>query len=258
MFAIGIDSHKDTLAAYLVDHLGTPVEYRNIANTPNGHRQLVDWAQTHNAVRVAIEGSGTYGRPAAVAAVTAGLGCSGGATPVDRPGSAPGPYPDQNRPGRRVGDCPDRSPRPTVAPPTFWEDVRRWAFFSSAISVVSVRIRRARERMAILVAVCSLREPEVGWPGRNLWVLVTSAAVFRLRSWSLRSTGAVTTRALSSLMAATRAVCAPRRTVSSTRSRERPSAWRAARRASNASVLAPSRVGWGWPNSITHSPASER
>ena len=73
MFVIGIDSHKDTLAACLVDHLGTPVEYRNISNTPAGHRQLVDWAQTQNAARMAIEGSGTYGRPLGVAAVTAGL-----------------------------------------------------------------------------------------------------------------------------------------------------------------------------------------
>ena len=73
MFVIGIDSHKDTLAACLVDHLGTPLEYRNISNTPAGHRQLVDWAQTQNAARMAIEGSGTYGRPLGVAAVTAGL-----------------------------------------------------------------------------------------------------------------------------------------------------------------------------------------
>ena len=51
MFVIGIDSHKDTLAACLVDHLGTPLEYRNISNTPAGHRQLVDWAQTQNAAQ---------------------------------------------------------------------------------------------------------------------------------------------------------------------------------------------------------------
>ena len=73
MLVIGIDSHKDTLSACLVDHLGTPLEYRDIANTPQGHRQLVDWAQTTNVVRVAVEGSGTFGRPAAVAAMAAGL-----------------------------------------------------------------------------------------------------------------------------------------------------------------------------------------
>ena len=73
MLVIGIDSHKDTLSACLVDHLGTALEYRTIDNTPAGHRQLVDWAQTTNATRVAIEGSGTYGRPVAIAALTAGL-----------------------------------------------------------------------------------------------------------------------------------------------------------------------------------------
>ena len=57
------DSHKDTLAACLVDQLGTPVEYRNISNTPAGHRQLVDWAQTQNAARMAIEGSGAGAAP---------------------------------------------------------------------------------------------------------------------------------------------------------------------------------------------------
>ena len=43
MFVIGIDSHKDTLAACVVDRLGTLLEYRSIANTADGHRQLVDW-----------------------------------------------------------------------------------------------------------------------------------------------------------------------------------------------------------------------
>ena len=73
MFVIGIDSHKDTLSACLVDHLGTPLEYRDFANTPQGHRHLVDWAHATNTARVAIEGSGTFGLPAAVAAMAAGL-----------------------------------------------------------------------------------------------------------------------------------------------------------------------------------------
>ncbi len=122
MFVIGIDSHKDTLAAYLVDHLGTPVEYRNIPNTPNGHRQLVDWAQTHNAARVAIERSGTYGRPAAVAALAAGLDVR------EMP-------PQLTAQVRRRGRTQTKTDQVdalviarialrdhTLAPPTFWED----------------------------------------------------------------------------------------------------------------------------------------
>jgi len=73
MFVIGIDSHKDTLAACVVDHLGVPLEYRSIANTAAGHRQLVDWAKARDRARVAVEGSGTFGRSAAVAALGAGL-----------------------------------------------------------------------------------------------------------------------------------------------------------------------------------------
>ena len=73
MLVIGIDSHKDTLSACLVDHLGTALEYRSIPNSPAGHRHLIDWAHTINAARVAVEGSGTFGRPLAVAALGAGL-----------------------------------------------------------------------------------------------------------------------------------------------------------------------------------------
>ncbi len=73
MFVVGIDSHKDTLAACVVDHLGAPLEYRSFPNTAAAHRELVDWAQTPHPVRVAIEGSGSYGRPVAIAAVRAGL-----------------------------------------------------------------------------------------------------------------------------------------------------------------------------------------
>ena len=67
--------------------------YQNISNTPD----VTELGQTH-----AIE-SGTYGRPL-------GVGChsrsgrSGGATPVDRPTSPPGP--DQNLGNDRQGRSP--------------------------------------------------------------------------------------------------------------------------------------------------------
>ena len=104
MFVIGIDSHKDTLSACLVDHLGTALEYRTIANTPTGHRQLIDWAHTTNAARVAVEGSGTFGRPAAVAAMAAGLDIR--EVPPQRHHTAFGPTQDYTRPGRRLAETP--------------------------------------------------------------------------------------------------------------------------------------------------------
>ncbi len=43
MHAIGIDSHKDSLAACLVDELGTPLDERTFSNDPGGHRALFAW-----------------------------------------------------------------------------------------------------------------------------------------------------------------------------------------------------------------------
>lgn len=64
MAVIGIDSHKDVLAGCLIDAAGQAVEHRSIANTAEGHAELVAWAQGAGARRVGIEGAGNYGRPA--------------------------------------------------------------------------------------------------------------------------------------------------------------------------------------------------
>ena len=82
-------------------------------------------------------------------------------------------------------------------------------FRSSAISVVSARIRRARDRIAILVAVCCFGNQAVGLThGRNLWHLVIKAVVVRHSELvSEIRPATVTTRAvMSAFMAAIRAV----------------------------------------------------
>ena len=73
MAVIGIDSHKDTLAACLADETGRAAEHRSFDNTPDGCAGLVAWAQAAGAERVGIEGSGNYGRPAALALIEANL-----------------------------------------------------------------------------------------------------------------------------------------------------------------------------------------
>ena len=73
MIVIGIDSHKDTLVGALVDRNGRLLECRSVPNTPKGCAQVVTWAQTTNTDRVAIEGSGNYGRPAALMLIEAGI-----------------------------------------------------------------------------------------------------------------------------------------------------------------------------------------
>lgn len=60
--AIGMDSHKETLAAAAVDRLGRPLDIREFPNDPAGHRQTLDWLTAFAwPRRVGIECSGTYG-----------------------------------------------------------------------------------------------------------------------------------------------------------------------------------------------------
>ena len=73
MAAIGIDTHKDSLAACLVDALGAALDERTFANDPMGHRALLDWllARAPEAT-VGIEGSASFGAAAARYLVAAG------------------------------------------------------------------------------------------------------------------------------------------------------------------------------------------
>ena len=72
MTVVGIDTHKDTLAACAVDDVGRALEHRTFANTPAGHAELACWVDSHGAALVAVEGSGNYGRPAVRVLIDAG------------------------------------------------------------------------------------------------------------------------------------------------------------------------------------------
>lgn len=66
MNAIGIDTHKATLAACLVNGLGQPLAERSFANDPAGHRALATWADaTAMDCRIGLEGSASFGAAAA-------------------------------------------------------------------------------------------------------------------------------------------------------------------------------------------------
>jgi transposase len=65
--AIGIDSHKSSLAAAAVDQLGRLVSKGQFANDARGHAALLKWlSATVGMRRIGIECAATYG--AAVAA----------------------------------------------------------------------------------------------------------------------------------------------------------------------------------------------
>lgn len=73
MAAIGIDTHKASLACCLVDELGSPLEERTIDNDPAGHAALVAWVGALSpAPRVGLEGSASFGAAAARALAAVG------------------------------------------------------------------------------------------------------------------------------------------------------------------------------------------
>ena len=73
MTAIGIDTHKGSLACCLVDDLGGPLDERTLPNDPAGLAALVAWVRSLEPVPVVgLEGSASYG--AAAARVLAGVG----------------------------------------------------------------------------------------------------------------------------------------------------------------------------------------
>jgi transposase len=68
----GIDTHKDTLAVAVIDDAGRPVVVTELANTLTGFAALEQLLTEHAVSRVGIEGSGNYGRGAAVHLVLTG------------------------------------------------------------------------------------------------------------------------------------------------------------------------------------------
>lgn len=74
MVVVGIDSHKQTLVGCAVDEAGRQLEYRSFENVAQGYREALRWIRELGVERVAIEGSGSYGRPLALALTRAGVG----------------------------------------------------------------------------------------------------------------------------------------------------------------------------------------
>jgi transposase len=74
MAVIGIDTHKRSLAACAIDGSGSVVEERSFGSDPGGLAELVDWARpVAGSDRIGVEGSSSYGSPAARTLVAAKL-----------------------------------------------------------------------------------------------------------------------------------------------------------------------------------------
>jgi predicted NBD/HSP70 family sugar kinase len=100
----GIDTHKDTLAVAVIDDTGRLLAAREVPNTEQGFVQLVVLFDTHQVVRVGIEGLGPLRprrcrSPPRVLAVSL-VGCRGrGAHADDLTGASRPARQGQNRPG---------------------------------------------------------------------------------------------------------------------------------------------------------------
>jgi transposase len=71
---VGIDVHKHTHAAALIDERGGEVDTLTFANGPKGYQRLLDWLVDHDAARavIGVESPGSYGRCLVGALVAAG------------------------------------------------------------------------------------------------------------------------------------------------------------------------------------------
>jgi transposase len=72
---VGIDVHKQTHAAALIDDRGGLVDVLTVANSPKGYRQLIDWLVEQHAAHavIGVESPGSYGRCLVTALAGAGF-----------------------------------------------------------------------------------------------------------------------------------------------------------------------------------------
>jgi transposase len=72
---VGIDVHKHTHAAALIDDRGGEIAALTVANSPKGYRQLIDWLVEHGAATavIGVESPGSYGRCLVAALCGAGF-----------------------------------------------------------------------------------------------------------------------------------------------------------------------------------------
>ncbi|MDP9272408.1 MAG: transposase, partial [Chloroflexota bacterium] len=73
MRVVGIDTHKATLAACLIDDVGLVLAEATFPNQPTGFGALLAWIREHGGIdRIGLEGSAGYGAAAARFLLAAG------------------------------------------------------------------------------------------------------------------------------------------------------------------------------------------
>lgn len=72
---VGVDVHKHSHAAALIDERGSEIAALIVTNSPKGYRQLIDWLVDHDAADavIGVESPGSYGRCLVAALAGAGF-----------------------------------------------------------------------------------------------------------------------------------------------------------------------------------------
>jgi transposase len=79
---VGVDTHRDTHHAAVVDAVGRQLGDREFSATGSGYRRLIAWAASFGQVQhVGVEGTGTFGAALTRTLIAAGLSV----VEVDRP-----------------------------------------------------------------------------------------------------------------------------------------------------------------------------
>jgi hypothetical protein len=103
----GVDTHKDTHTAAVLDATGRLLGHRQFPTTPAGYGLLLAWLRSHGELdKVGIEGTGAYGAGLVLHLRMAGVELVG-----PRPAGSP-------RRGARRASPTRSTPRPPPAPPT--------------------------------------------------------------------------------------------------------------------------------------------
>lgn len=95
----GVDSHKATFAAAVVDLIGRPVEAEEFENEPDGYEEFLAWARSRGeVVRTGVECSELVGCRANPLSDRGGRGRARGPDPARLPRGQETPRAGQERP----------------------------------------------------------------------------------------------------------------------------------------------------------------
>ena len=184
MTAIGIDTHKATLAACAVDGLGLALDERTFRNDPAGHRALAVWAtEVAAGGPIGIEGSSTYGAALARFLVAAGFAVREVPPQLTRRSRIESRRPGKSDPGDALTIARVTAREPTLPPVRLADRTRDLGLLLDTREALVHEATRRRNRLHAHLQVL------VPGYGERVDRLVSGAALDRARRLLRRLTG---------------------------------------------------------------------